>query len=38
DKVGLPSDHWEWVGGWMVDSETEASSDQDGWIYGCSAS
>ncbi|CAM9499803.1 unnamed protein product [Scytosiphon promiscuus] len=37
DKFGLPSDHWEWVGGWMVDSETEASSDQDGWIYGCSA-
>ncbi|CAM9125927.1 unnamed protein product [Ectocarpus sp. 13 AM-2016] len=38
DDVGLPSHHWEWVGGWMVDSETEASSDQDGWIYGRSPS
>ncbi|CAM9511208.1 unnamed protein product [Ectocarpus sp. 12 AP-2014] len=38
DDVGLPSHHWEWVGGWMVDSETEASSDQDGWIYGRSTS
>ncbi|CAM9979949.1 unnamed protein product [Ectocarpus sp. 8 AP-2014] len=38
DDVELPSHHWEWVGGWMVDSETEASSDQDGWIYGRSPS
>lgn len=38
DSVGLPSDHWEWVGGWMVDSEMEASADQDGWIYGRAAS
>ncbi|CAM9691398.1 unnamed protein product [Ectocarpus sp. 4 AP-2014] len=38
DDVKLPSHHWEWVGGWMVDSETEASSDQDGWIYGQSPS
>eukprot|EP00903_Cladosiphon_okamuranus_P016189 g14940.t1 len=34
DNIGLPSEHWEWVGGWMVDSETVASADQDGWIYG----
>ncbi|CAN0087545.1 unnamed protein product [Ectocarpus fasciculatus] len=38
DNVELPSHHWEWVGGWMVDSETESSSDQDGWIYGRSPS
>lgn len=34
DNVQLPSDHWEWVGGWMVDSETEACADDDGWVYG----
>lgn len=34
DNVQLPSDHWEWVGGWMVDSETEAFADDDGWVYG----
>lgn len=38
DDVALPSDHWEWVGGWVVDSEMEASADEDGWIYGSAPS
>lgn len=32
--VELPSNHWEWVGGWIPDAEDDASADEDGWIYG----
>ena len=32
--VQLPSDHWEWVGGWIPDAEGEVCADEDGWIYG----
>ncbi|CAM9256909.1 unnamed protein product [Discosporangium mesarthrocarpum] len=35
DGVSLPSHHWEWIGGWMVDTEAPGS-ESDGWVEGTS--